>query len=354
MRRGLFLLLAAGVLLLTLAALVVGTYRDAGEFLDLSYQAFGSGRRIPLPQGSEDIAVDHRTGTAYISSADFRAIKAQPSTARGELYTFDLENPEAKPVALTRDWKPSFNPHGLGLWPLAEGGVRLFVINHTPAGHFVEVFDHQGGRLIHRQSLSDPLMHAPNDLLPVGPDRFYVTNDHGYRSDLGRTLEDFLQLSEAEILYHDGRTFRVAAKGLAYANGLGLSPEGRILYAAETIGRRLAVYDREPSSGALFFRRRIDMGTGVDNIDVDAEGNLWIGAHPKLLTFVKHSKNASLRSPSQILKFTPAGPEGYVFGTEHLSDGTDLSGASVGVRYKNKLVLGAVFDPGFLILTRQP
>jgi len=35
-------------------------------------------------------------------------------------------------------------------------------------------------------------MHSPNDVIPVGPRAFYVTNDHGNTSELGRLVEEYL------------------------------------------------------------------------------------------------------------------------------------------------------------------
>ena len=39
------------------------------------------------------------------------------------------------------------------------------------------------------------------------------------------------------------------------------------------------------TDGSLEFIEDIPCGTGVDNIEFDEEGNLWIGSHPSLLTF---------------------------------------------------------------------
>ncbi len=41
--------------------------------------------------------------------------------------------------------------------------------------------------------------------------QFYVTNDHGSRTEFGRTMETYLTLPRANVLYFDGMIFREAA-----------------------------------------------------------------------------------------------------------------------------------------------
>jgi len=66
-------------------------------------------------------------------------------------------------------------------------------------------------------------MHSPNDILPVGPTSFYVTNDHGNSTVLGRMAEEYLQLARSYVLYYDGQNFRKVAEALAYANGINMT-----------------------------------------------------------------------------------------------------------------------------------
>jgi len=77
---------------------------------------------------------------------------------------------------------------------------------------------------------------------------------------------------------------------------------------------------------------------------VDDEGNLWVGAHPKLLTFVEYREDASKRSPSQVLKLTPGAGASFSVSEVFLSDGSDLSASTVGARYGDRLLVGSVLD----------
>lgn len=342
------------VILFVLLMIAVGgwglkIYRDAGEFKDINPETPKDCRFIGGVLGSEDITVDRRSGTAFISSHDFRVVNIGGQIPRGAVLAYNLNAPDPKLVDLTADFKPEFRPHGLGLYTAPDGKVSLFVVNHRSDGQFIEIFDYLNGKLIHRQSISSALMTSPNDVIPVGPDQFYVTNDHGAASALGRFLEDFLEIPKAYVLYYNGKDFQTVAEGLSYANGINISPDGRLIYVAETIGRQVDVYSRDQVSGRLTLLDTLDLGTGVDNIDVDPDGNLWIGAHPKLLTFYRYSKDQSLRSPSQVLKVTIMPGKGFLVVDEYLSDGGLLSGASVGVPYEDRLLIGSVFDDGFLI-----
>jgi len=250
---------------------------------------------------------------------------------------------------LTAHFEKEFHPHGIGLFIDLKGRSSLFVVNHRQDGHFVEIFDYKGKQLIHRESISGDLMHSPNDVIPVGPRSFYVTNDHGKRSRWGRILEEYMQLAGSYVLFYDGNDFRIVTKGLAFANGINISRNGKTIYVAETVGGRVGEYDRDPGTGALKLINSIDLGTGVDNIEVDETGRLWIGAHPKLLTFVKYSKNPQILSPSQVLRVTMEKAGQYKVDEVYLDGGEALNGSSVGAVFRDILLIGSVFDGRFLV-----
>jgi arylesterase/paraoxonase len=105
------------------------------------------------------------------------------------------------------------------------------------------------------------------------------------------------------------------------------------------------LFDRDPATDGLTLRSQIPIGSGGDNIEVDAEGTLWIGSHPKLLTVPKHAADPNVPAPSQVLRIrsgTTTVDEVY------LSDGAPISAASVGAHYGNRLLIGQIFGRGFL------
>ena len=187
-------------------------------------------------------------------------------------------------------------------------------------------------------------MCCPNDVVAVAKDKFYVTNDHGSRQGLKRTLEEYLRLPFSYLLYFDGMELSKAYGGLRYGNGVNISHDGKLLYISTTIGQNLLTFDRNLESGNLTLKNKTHLKTGLDNIDVDRDGNIWIAAHPKLLAFVSHAKDSSKVSPSQVLKLVPNDSEGYTVEEVYLDEGVNLSGSSVAVHHKTDLFIGAVFD----------
>lgn len=335
-----------GLLAAAVVAYLVWLFSVAGQFKDLEPRSAGQCLRVEGLVGVEDITVDPRSGLAYLSSADRRSVAAG-GPARGGLYAYDLRAADPRPVPLTPDAEPGFHPHGISLWP-GEGGDpdRLFVVNHPPGEHRIEVYDREGDRLVHRRTLRDPLLVSPNDISAVARDRFFVTNDHGSASGSPlRALEDYLQLPWANVLYHDGERFLEVAKGIAYANGINASRDGRELYVASPSTGTVLVYDRD--GGSLALRERVDVGTGVDNIEIASDGALWIGAHPKLLDFVRHAGDASAPSPSEVVRVRVS-DDAWQVEQFYLDLGEQLSGSSVAAVWRDRMLVGAVFDAAFL------
>lgn len=324
---------------------------DAGEFKTVAPHFSGACRRISPAPGAEDITIHPETGIAFISSDDRRArMRGEPS--QGAIYVYDLNHPSPTLTNLTIDFEQDFHPHGISLYIDESGVEKLFVVNHRAAGDCIEIFDYSEDKLIHRESLRDALMTSPNDIVAVGPRSFYVTNDHGNVSALGRTLEEYLRLARSYVLYYDARQFQIVAQNIAYANGINVSRDGRQVFVAACIGGKIKIYDRDLDSGALTWRSDIDLDTGVDNIEVDANGDLWVAAHPQLLAFTRHARDAKNLSPSQVLKISlqenpPKIDEIF------LDHGHMISGSSVAAVFGNRLLIGSVFEEHFLVCEMQ-
>lgn len=346
MRR---LLVGLGVGLVILAsAMVLRAFSDAGEFTTLVPRFDGECVRLAGFVGAEDMTVDREARVVYAAGVDRRA-----EGARGAVWALSLDEPEgAQPVDITKGAPADFSPHGLDFHRDGEGVPRLFVINHASGGDRIDVFRVDDGRLSLERSLSDPLLVHANEVLALGPAEAFVTLDSAASGGAGQVLEALLRRRTGQVVHIDASGARVVADGLAFANGLALSGDGGTLYVAETMGRSLALYRRDPATNTLAFDRREFIGTGVDNILRDESGLLWIGAHPKLVSFLGHAGDADRRSPSQVIIIDPEAGEGdQVF----LSDGTDVSGSSVAVAdvAARRLLIGSVFEP-FILSCRLP
>ncbi|MBI9087393.1 MAG: strictosidine synthase family protein [Desulfobacterales bacterium] len=344
-------LMLVGAVILLLALFIVKTLWVAGEFKDLIPHETGQYKSVSSLAGAEDITVDPSTGTAFISCNDRRAAM-RGEKKQGAIYAYDLKAANPAPVSITESVRFRFHPHGISFFAAPNGKKMLFVVNMGHDAHFhdssqngtIEIFEYSGSRLIHRQTIADSKLHSPNDILGVGEKQFYVTNDHGATSRLGKMAEDYLQLSWAHVLYYDGSGFSKAAEDLSYANGIATSPDGSAVYVTSTVKGYLRIFSRDPSTGVLSRQEDIQLGTGLDNIEVDETGSLWIGCHPKLLTFVKHSKDPAVRSPSQVLRVRIGENKVHEIEEIYLNDGVALSGSSVAMRYRNRLLIGSVYE----------
>jgi len=197
----------------------------------------------------------------------------------------------------------------------------------------------------------------------------------------------------------------VAIGHLVSPNGLALSLDQRNLYVAQTLTHELNVFElpnpaaSAPTSPAapgaderswvhgslrLLPLRRLGsqhLATAVDNLDQDPlTGDLFIGAHPKLLDTLAHQEEPTKhRAPTQVLRLrrrteeersassaSSGGAKGrgmrrgmsgaaasspFAVREVHLSSGEAFSGSSVGVwsRRSKELLIGGVSDDGIYV-----
>ncbi|MEQ1890061.1 MAG: SMP-30/gluconolactonase/LRE family protein, partial [Alphaproteobacteria bacterium] len=236
------------------------------------------------------------------------------------------------------------------LFRSGDGKSRLFVINHRADGQqLVEVFDIVDGWLTHVESISDPMFVSPNDLAATGMRAFYLGNDVMSRNPVMKVLETLLPLAHSNLVYFDGEKALAAVEDLSFVNGVALSQNGRQLFLAETMGKRLRAYDRNALTGALTLRETIPLGSFPDNISVDADDRLWIGSHPRLADFLRHASDPAVKAPAQVFRVTPVRNAASRVEEVYLNGGEQISAVSIAIRHNRQLALGPVFDSKLLV-----
>jgi len=353
-RKTVFIIIIA--VLGILALYILNTLYSAGVFKTLKPHLEGTIKTIytTMP-GTEDLDIDYQKGLLFVSSTDrWEQLKGKP--VEGGIYLLQLDSGIA-PRKLPTTYKGVFRPHGISFFS-KEGGDYLFVVNHrSDDDSYVELFQFKNDTLFYKKSFSDRLLFSPNDVVGVDSNQFYVTNDHGTKKGKGRMAEDYLRLPWSYLLYYNGAQFTKAYEGLTYGNGVNVSNDGSKLYVTHTTGRELLTFSRNKQTGELKLLDKLNLESGLDNIHVDDEGNLWIASHPKMLKFIGHAKDSINKSPSQVFKLTPAtNGTDYTVEEVYLNEGEQLSGSSVAVQYKNELLVGVVFDHKVLraTLTKKP
>lgn len=340
------------LLLVVLIAVGVWAYffaQAAGLFLDLkpvplACRAVTGGGIV----GVEDLTIDPETKLAYLAGYDRRAAFAGRPT-RGAIWVYDMDAPDAVPVDATATALPDgFWPHGISLYRGADGKKTLFVISHAGGKHSVEIFDVDGATLTFRRTVTGEAMVSPNDIVGVGPDAFYVSNDHANPTGWMRTAEDYLRLRQTTVQFFDGRTFTTALSGIGGANGINVSADGASLYLSAASELTVYVYDRDLSTNKLTQRAAVAVPGFADNLEVLTNGDLLLGLHSKVLELVAHVGDPAKPSASHIMHLKADGRGSFVPETVYYNRGDEISGASVGASIDKRLLIGPIFESKIL------
>jgi arylesterase/paraoxonase len=309
-----------------------------GAFTSLAAVSPGICRDIAIGvHGPEDFEIDAVHNVIFVSSLNREAAPANSDPHDG-LYLLKLDDPAAPPTKLAGT-PLDFHPHGISLFRDDNGGETLMVIDHKPGGRqMIEIYgvDFAAGtpKLSQQSAIQSGVLVSPNDLAAIAPDRFYVTNDHVSKTALGRFAEDYLLWPHADVLAYNGMGFRIAAQRIAFPNGV--LARGGLLYVTAMNERQLLAFSRLDITGDLTPIGALSLPARLDNISMDAAGNLIVAGQGK-------------PGSAQVFRVR-LGPDGVPLNYETLfsDDGHRLDGASSAAVTGGHLFIGSARDSKML------
>lgn len=338
------------VLFIVLFSFVIYTLISTGFFRTIENKFDGKILKKISLKGAEDIMISRLDSFALISSTN-RILYPPYAEEKGGLFLIDLKTNDYIPLPLTNSFKKSFAPHGISFFKKDNNVYQVMAVNHTLEGHSIEVFELRNKVLKHIKTLSHSSMISLNDLVMLSENSFYFTNDHGYTKGIRKLLEEYGGLAVSNVVFFNGTEYKEVAKDIAYANGINFDRKRNLLYVASPRHFLVKVYTKLQDN-SLSFIENILCGTGPDNIELDNEGNLWIGAHPSLMKFDVYAKGKKQIAPSEIIKIAYKGTGDYLVEKIYVEDGHEMSGSSVAATFGNLIFAGNVMDDEFLILEK--
>lgn len=220
-----------------------------------------------------------------------------------------------------------FHPLGLEIYPSHNGNSsNLFVINHARERSYIEQFTLNPAEptvATWVRTLTSSYFVAPNGIALTSPTSFYVTNDHFMTRRLPKPFGNMLPMIEtvlalpfswiAHVALQDTHAestalieHSFAAFGLAFANGVALSPDGLTLAISSTSTLQVHLYNRSPQTNALTFVTTVPVPFAPDNLSYDDEGTLFAAGHPhfpSVISIAKGKLNAV--APSWVVSILP-------------------------------------------------
>jgi len=349
-----------GVLVLVAGVGTLYVLNRGGAFRKIEPHFAGNCESLPLDASAEDMTVDRERGLVYVSYLDRQGlIKGEgkaPGSVQGTVMRLDLNRQPLVLEDALLDKPAHLRTHGLSLYVDPAGQRSLFVINHPlnrgTEPELVEIFDEvQPGQFRHRETIASPLFNSPNDMAAVGAHQFYVANDKVLKGGLAAGLQQ-LGIGASPLTYFDGKTARVVRDDIASGGGINVSADGSTVYVSETSAQRVRVLARNPADGAVTEKARIEVPTSPDNIDVAADGSLWVTGHANTLKLIQHFIKGS-PAPTQVLRVVPDDSGGAAIEEIYLNGGEQISAGSVGATYGKKLLIGSITARQILVCERS-
>uniref|UniRef100_A0A3Q0SSS2 Paraoxonase n=1 Tax=Amphilophus citrinellus TaxID=61819 RepID=A0A3Q0SSS2_AMPCI len=307
-----------------------------------------------IEYGAEDITV-LKDGLAFLSTGlKFPGLPSF-SDEPGKMYVLDLLHPKPTPVELQIKGGldlSSFNPHGISAYTdEADDSVYLFVVNHPQHSSQVEIFRYvEKDTLIHLKTIKHPLLYSVNDIVAVGVESFYATNDRYFHNDALQFLVVIMDLALCDVVFYSPHEVRVVASGMRAPNGINISPDKRYIYVSDIIDHEIDVYERQEGE-RLVYNKSVAVGSLCDNIEVDHKtGDVWLGCHPNAMKLTNYDPEDP--PGSEVLRIKNIHSQQPAVTLEYADNGRVLMASTVAAPYEGKLLIGSVFHKALYCLLK--
>ena len=298
--------------------------------------------------GVQDI--EAANGTAFVSVSSARG----PSADDG-IYALPLAGGALRKLS---GGPKDFHPRGIGLYRTPDGkGLFLMAVNKRSTGRFsidsFEVTDPAGTpALVAQGTIEGGMLINPQDVAVASPTTFYVANGTAGKNPLLHIPQTYGVFPGGNILYFNGMSFSEAVDGLYGTRSLVLTGGGTHLVVCGLLSRSLTSFSREPFTGALTEAGNLLLPAGPEKLSLDAQGQLWVAGHANLSDWRAANADPAKRAPSQLLRVSVLNGVPQEAAQVYGNDGSELSGASVGVSADKRLLIGSSLDGKLLDCTQ--
>ena len=272
--------------------------------------------------------------------------KGEPPVA--DIYQLDILT--EKVTLMPREGNPAglvYTPHGIGLVKNSNGDVLLYCINHGEAQkhHSIIVYRVLLNRLVFKEMLESPLMTAPNDVTAGEDGSVFFTNDSRKYDSFFETV---FRMKTSNVLYTDGKDYKIILSGLQYGNGIAL--KGNRLVVVTTRGKKVfSLLMKKTESGQnypIIADEKIIPGPdGFDNVNFGGPDWVLIPAHLNGPAYMAHERYPSKKSPTVVYRVDVINGKTDVV---YSNNGGEISAGSSAIYYRGKLYISQVFQPYIL------
>ncbi|KAF7959511.1 hypothetical protein EAE96_001127 [Botrytis aclada] len=291
-------------------------------------------RRVehPLLETCEDLFLDHEDRTLYAACSTVasrrgwgpggnlynvsqRTLEDHVSVLKidepGEDGLYGLHTLEISGGYQGVDNHNSIDVHGFDVEFLPDSRLRFWMVNHRPAigesGNFldatkvganstVEVFDLVPGskELEFVKTVANPLIKTPNNIAATGDGGFVFTNDHSTKTGLLRSLDMLIGGGNIAVCGSDNQCH--SGPSNRFPNGIVQGQDG-LYYVASSIKGKVFVYALE-ANNTFTQIDEIDLQMPLDNLSVDANGDILAAAFPDVVKLVKSMDDSTINIPA--------------------------------------------------------